>query len=738
VFSGDTVVGPTNFRVVRSDGEYRYVQVKKTAGWFEGERVGQAVVVDVTKLRETEMELRENERRYRTLVEMSPVPIFVHKNGELVYTNEALVDLVDAVDQTELLATSVERYVDADEHGDVLDVVRQTQRGERSPTSRPYTVVTLDGKRRHVETTSRPIAYEGESAVLTIAKDVTPRYEYEQALQSLREAARRMLLSDTAEGAAETAVDAATSLLDLSGTVVYRLDSDEGCLRPIASSSSVDAELDEISSIASQDGGPLWEAFATGEWDFVDANQSDDASGLNAPFQRLLIVPFGTHGLLVIGSTNEEIPQTTLDLVSVLADNLETTFDRFEKERQLRTQERRLAEQNRELTRLNQLNEVIRSTNQALIRATSREGIEQAVCDELVDATSVVGAWIGTFDSVDGTLRPGPVQGLDDEHVDRLLGADGPMTGLARTATSENEVRTVRDLLDDRAWDGHRQLVLTAGYDAVVGVPIEVRDTVERVLFLHLSDDTLFRSGIAAFRELGQLVGSAIETVGNRRALLTDRSLQVDLTVADESFAFNRLTSWTGYELSVRGVIPKDDGSVVAFLTTEAPAADVRSFVEDAHVIADVTVLSENDDEQTLFEVEITASLFDVLTKYDADLQSLTAAEGTTEITVDLPEGVRVREFVKELRTRYDSVELAARRERTDSVETVGTFRAAFEERCTDRQFEALETAHYGGFYEWPRQSNNADLAKALDISSPTYQAHRRTAERKLVAAVFE
>jgi PAS domain S-box-containing protein len=739
VLSGDAVVGPTNFRIVRPDGEHRYVRVKKTAGWYEGDRVGQAVVVDVTELRETEMELRENEQRYRTVVEMSPVPIFVHKDGGLVYTNEAMVDLVDAVDQSELLGTSVAQYVDTDEHGDVLEVVEQTQRGERSPTSRPYTVVTLDGETRHVETTSRPIAYEGDAAVLTIAKDVTSQHEYEQALQSLRETARRMLLSDTADDAAETAVDAATSLLDLSGTVVYRLDSDEGCLRPIASSTSVDVELDEIPSVSGQDGGPLWEAFATGERDIVDANQSDDASGLNAPSQRLLVVPFGTHGLLVIGSTNEELPQTTLDLVSVLADNLETTFDRFEKERQLRTQERRLAEQNRELTRLNQLNGVIRSINQALIRATSREEIERAVCDELVDATSVIGAWIGTFDSVDGTLRPGPVRGLDDEHLDRLLAAaDGPMTGLARTVMSENEVRTAGDLIDDRAWDGHRRLVLTAGYSAVVAVPIEVRDTVERVLFLHLSDDTLFRSGIAAFRELGQLVGSTIETVGNRRALLTDRSLQVDLTVADESFVFNRLTSRTGHELSVRGVIPRDDGSVVAFLTTEAPAADVRSFVDDAHAIADVTVLSENDDEPTLFEVEMTASLFDVLTKYDSDLQSLTAAEGTTAITVDLPEGVRVREFVEELRTRYDSVELTARRERTDSVETVGTFRAAFEARCTDRQFEALETAHYGGFYEWPRQSNNADLAEALDISSPTYQAHRRTAERKLVEAVFE
>jgi PAS domain S-box-containing protein len=737
VISEEAVVGPTNLRLVRPDGEHRYVRVKTTAGWYEDERVGQAVVVDVTELRETEMELRQNERRYRTLVEMSPVPIFVHEDGEIVYVNDAMVDLVDAVDRSDVLRTSVERYVDTDEHGDVLEVVRQTQQGERSPTSRPYTVVTLDGTTRHVETTSRPIAYEGDAAVLTIVKDVTARYEYERALQSLRETARRMLLSDSAESAAETAVDAAESLPDLSGTVVYRLDGDESRLRPIAASSSVDAGLDDIPSIPGRDGGPLWEAFAAGERAFLDTDRSDDGSVSNGPFQRVIAVPFGTHGLLAVESTNGELPGTTLDLVSVLAGSLETTFDRFEKNRRLRTQERRLAEQNRELTRLNQLNGVIRSTNQALIRATSREEIERAVCDELVDAAPVVGAWVGTFDSLDGSLRPCPVRGLGDEHVDRLLATtDGPVDGLARTAASESEVCTVRDPLDDEGWDAHRRLVLTAGYTAVAAVPIEVRDSVERVLFLHVSDDTLFRSGVATLRELGQLVGSAIETVGNRRALLTERSLQVDLTVADESFVFNRLTDRTGCELSVRGVIPGDDGSVVAFLTTEAPVGDVRSFAETAHSVTDLTVLS--DDESTLFEFEMSASLFNVLTKYDADLQSLTAAEATTMATVDLPEGVAVREFVEELRRRYDGVEPTARRDRTDSVETVGTFRAAFEARCTDRQFEALETAHYGGFYEWPRQSNNADLAEALGISSPTYQAHRRTAERKLVAAVFE
>jgi PAS domain S-box-containing protein len=739
VIAGDAVVGPTNFRIVRPDGEHRYVQVKTTAGWYEGKRVGQAVVVDVTELRQTEMELRQNERRYRTVVEMSPVPIFVHEDGRVVYTNDAMVDLVDADDRSDVLGTSIEQYVDTDEHGDVLEAARRTQRGERSPTNRPYTVVTLDGTTRYVETTSRPIAYEGNAAVLTIAKNVTSQYEYERALQSLRETARRMILSNTAEGAAETAVDAVESLPDLSGAVVYRLDSDESRLRPIVSSSCVDAGLDDIPSIPGGDGGPLWEAFATGEQVFLDGSRSDDGSGLNDSFQRAIAVPFGTHGLLVLGSTTGELPETTLNLVSVLAGNLETTFDRFEKERRLRTQERRLAEQNRELTRLDQLNEVIRNTNQALIRATSREEIERAVCDELVDAAPVVGAWIGTLDGLDGTLRPGPVRGVDDEHVDRLLAtADGPVDGLARAATSENEVHTARELLDDRAWDAHRRLVLTAGYTAVAAVPIEVRDAVERVLFLHVSDDTLFRSGVAAVRELGQLVGSAIETVGNRRALLTDRSLQVDITVADESFVFNRLTDRTGHELSVRGIVPRDDGSVVAFLTTEAPVGNVRSFVESAHAVADVTVLSDDEDEPTLFEFEMNAFLFDVLAKYDADLQSLTAAETTTAATVDLPDGVRVREFVEELRTCYDGVELAARRERTDSVETVGTFRAAFEARCTERQFEALETAHYGGFYEWPRQSNNADLAEALGISSPTYQAHRRTAERKLVTAVFE
>jgi predicted DNA binding protein len=491
--------------------------------------------------------------------------------------------------------------------------------------------------------------------------------------------------------------------------------------------------------VSGRDGGPLWEAFATGDQSFLDGDEHGTGVGPDTPSRRALVVPLGTHGIFVVGGTNGPLPQTTVDLASVLADNLETTFDRLEKERRLRTQERRLVEQNRELSRLNQLNEVIRNTNRALIRATSREAIERKVCEKLADAEPVVGAWIASFDEPGGGLDPVSVRGLDEEHLDELLaGGEGPVSGLAQTARRKAAVGIARGLFDDEAWRRRRRHVLTAGYTAVAAVPIVVRDAVERVLFLHVSDDELLRGGEAVLGELGQVVGSAIETVGNRRALLTDRNLQVDLTVADESFVFTRLSGRTGHDLDVRGIVPREDGSVVAFLTTHAPVEDVLSFAERTQVITDVAALSdESDDGETLFRVDINASVFDLLAKYDASLRSLTADGETTAMSVDLPEGVHVREFVEDLRTRYDGVELTARRQQTDSVETTETLPAMFESRCTDRQFEALETAYYGGFYEWPRQSNNADLAEVLGVSSPTYQAHRRAAERKLVAAVF-
>ena len=58
--------------------------------------------------------------------------------------------------------------------------------------------------------------------------------------------------------------------------------------------------------------------------------------------------------------------------------------------------------------------------------------------------------------------------------------------------------------------------------------------------------------------------------------------------------------------------------------------------------------------------------------------------------------------------------------------------------RLTTSHETDLEAAYYSGFSEWPRESSGEAVAESLDVSSPTFHQHLRTAERKFLTALLE
>ena len=102
------------------------------------------------------------------------------------------------------------------------------------------------------------------------------------------------------------------------------------------------------------------------------------------------------------------------------------------------------------------------------------------------------------------------------------------------------------------------------------------------------------------------------------------------------------------------------------------------------------------------------------------------------------PAGADTRAVIDRLAERYPSVELLARRERERSAETRQELVADIHERLTGRQRLALQNAYLGGFFDWPRETSGEELAASMDISPSTYHQHLRTAERKVLAALFE
>jgi len=74
-------------------------------------------------------------------------------------------------------------------------------------------------------------------------------------------------------------------------------------------------------------------------------------------------------------------------------------------------------------------------------------------------------------------------------------------------------------------------------------------------------------------------------------------------------------------------------------------------------------------------------------------------------------------------------------------VETVETFHGALDHpasRLSERQREALATAHDLGYYDRPRGATHADVAAAMDCAPSTASRHLQRAEAKLVDAAMD
>lgn len=736
VIEAGTTAGPTRFRLVRDDDETRHVQVKTTAGWYQGERVGQAVVVDVTELREARERIRENERRYRTLVEMSPGPILVHADGEIVYVNDAMVDLVDGTDRDELVGTNVGRYLPETAREAALETAAEVQRGEREITRSERDVQTLTGDIRRVETTSRAIAYEGTPAVLTVIKDITERYRHEQMLTTLHDRMQAMTRAESRSEIAGIAAETADELLDADASVVYEFDG-TNTLVPLAWSTSVD-EAPPSQSAA----GAIWEAFVAGERRVVDGESLADLVP-EVELESALVLPVETHGVLVAGSVRTEpLVSAGQQIAGLIRENLGTALDRAGREAALLERDRQLQRQNDALEQVNRLNDIIREVNQTLVRSTSRSEIRAGVCEQFAATEQYAFAWIADRAPTDGTVSPAQWSSIGPEFVDHIDTSESaaPLRTLVETAFRSGSVQVAQRILDDPGWSPHRSDALREGYRAIAAVPVIRGETIDSVLVIHAEDGDIFDDHErAVLTELGRTIGYALRNVDRVDAIVSGERTEVELSIADERLFTNRIAAGVGCAVEFVGAIPDDEGDLRVFLRLRGETIDVATNRLEALESVRSTQPLSVDEQSALYQIQIAVpALVELLRGLDVGIRSLKAEDGTTRLSVVLTGGVSVRTLVEELQHAYPETELLARRDAAAPVDTRETFRDRLVDQLTEKQLDALQTAHYGGFFEWPRAATSEELAGTRDIAASTFQYHLRAAERKLISAVLD
>ncbi len=386
-------------------------------------------------------------------------------------------------------------------------------------------------------------------------------------------------------------------------------------------------------------------------------------------------------------------------------------------ERKRREQE--LRAQRDRFQRLERINTVIREVNQALVGATTVDELERAVVESLATPGLYDTVWLSTSASDGAPVR----MVADDDSARTVEEVADPGEFPPALATGDDPNAVASRLPADP--------VEVAGGDWAT-VPVVYGRTVYGALALHNDrGDGFGERELAVLDELGETVGHALNAIERTRLLVADTHVELDFRSTDRDALLVALTEETGAEWTLDGLVPADEGDLIAYLSADN-GADPAAAASHSGVVDARTLTTDGG---TALEVTATeGTLAHPLVEFGANVRTATAADGSCRLVAEVSPGASVRAVVERLREAFPETELLAKREVEPREEPV----LPDEADLTDRQREALEAAYRAGYFEWPRDSTAEDVAGSLDIASPTLHGHLRKAENRLVETFFE
>jgi diguanylate cyclase (GGDEF)-like protein/PAS domain S-box-containing protein len=137
---------------------------------------------DLTNLKRTEEALRETQISYHALVDSSPDAILVHRQGTVLYGNQAATRLFCAEKQEVLAGRQLSELFDPSCHKTAFKKIAEIENKQSEQLYTEKTMLRFDGETINVEVGWSLTYYQGEAAVQSVMRDITVRKAEQELL----------------------------------------------------------------------------------------------------------------------------------------------------------------------------------------------------------------------------------------------------------------------------------------------------------------------------------------------------------------------------------------------------------------------------------------------------------------------------------------------------------------------------------------------------------------------------
>lgn len=188
---------PHHFKRVRPNG--RVIEVRGTpiaGGGFV------TTYTDITEQEHAQEAVRQSERRYRTLVEMSPDAVLVHRGRTILLANEAAQHLCAMPGGVPLVSRDLLEFIHPDSQPEVLRRIELLERDADCSSRVRFSEQVYrraDGTAVPVESSATRIELADGPAVLSVVRDISVRKEAEDTIRRINETLEQRVRERTAE-----------------------------------------------------------------------------------------------------------------------------------------------------------------------------------------------------------------------------------------------------------------------------------------------------------------------------------------------------------------------------------------------------------------------------------------------------------------------------------------------------------------------------------------------------------